>query len=191
MDPLYAYILLVALIACQRLWEMKKSARNTEALLNRGAVEIGAEHYPVMAMLHGSWLVACLLEATSQTSAPSVGIVVVCLGLLAAGQCLRLLAMSTLGPRWTTRIIVLPEADVVDRGIFRYLRHPNYLGVILEIFALPMVFGGWITAVGFTIANGLLLWLRIKTEEAALSTECDYQERLGNHNRFIPTGPKS
>lgn len=190
-EPLYWYAALVLLISGQRIWELGRSKRNTRALMERGAIEIGAEHYPVMAALHTTWLFACLAEAFTQAAAPALALSIGALLLLIAGQCLRLIAMSTLGERWTTRIIVLPGEDVVATGIFRYIRHPNYLGVILEIAALPLVFGGWKTALGFSIANGILLWVRIRAEEKALSTEGDYQVRFEGRNRFLPTGDNS
>ncbi len=191
MTPLHYYIALVLLIAAQRIWELGRSKKNTRALMERGAIEIGARHYPIMAALHTTWLVACVAEALTQPSPPAASMVVGALLLLAMGQALRLLAMATLGERWTTRIIVLPQTDVVDTGIFRHIRHPNYLGVILEIAALPLVFGGWKTAIGFSVANGLLLWVRIRAEEAALNSEGNYGLRFNGRNRFIPSGGKS
>lgn len=191
MTPLYWYLLLVLVIAAQRIWELGRSKRNTQALMERGAIEIGAQHYPVMAALHTTWLFACVAEAFSQNTAPPLSMVLGAMALLVMGQSLRLIAMATLGERWTTRIIVLPRTDVVSTGIFRHIRHPNYLGVILEIAALPLVFGGWKTALGFSIANGLLLWVRIRAEEAALSDEGDYRLRFDGRNRFIPTGRNS
>ncbi len=182
------YICLVLAVACQRIWELQRSKKNTQALLENGAYEVGAAHYPVMAALHTIWLVCCVAEAFVVPEAPSTLVAVAGLTLLAIGQILRIGAIRTLGPRWTTRIIVLPQADVVSGGIFKYIRHPNYLGVILEIAALPMIFGCWRTAVGFTLANGALLWVRIQAEEAALSEENNYEFQFENRNRFIPKG---
>ena len=190
-EPLSWYAALVLLVAGQRIWELGRSKRNTQALMERGVIEIGAEHYPVMAALHTTWLFACLAEAFAQPAAPSILVVGTALFLLVAGQCLRIIAMSTLGERWTTRIIVLPGEDVVATGIFRHIRHPNYLGVILEIAARPLIFGGWKTALGFSVANGVLLWVRIRAEEKALSTEGDYQVQFEGRNRFLPTGDNS
>ncbi len=185
------YLGLVLAVSAQRIWELRRSKRNTAALMERGAIEVGAEHYPVMAALHTIWLICCAMEALMVSGAPDTWIVTTGLVLLALGQTLRLSAMASLGPRWTTRIIVLPESDVVDSGIFRYMRHPNYLGVILEIVALPMIFGCWVTAVGFTVANALLLWVRIRTEERALSQEANYYERFSDRNRFLPNRSKA
>jgi len=185
---LMAYMVLVVAVSAQRVWELGRSKKNTQALLNRGAYEVGAEHYPIMAALHTLWLLSCVAEAFVVGEAPSVLFAAVGLTLLCVGQALRIGAIRTLGPRWTTRIIILPDAPVVASGIFKYIRHPNYLGVILEIAALPMVFGCWRTALGFSAANGALLWVRIRAEEKALSTENDYAFQFENRNRFLPKG---
>ena len=185
------YTGLVLAVAAQRLWELRKAKRNTAALLSRGGREYGASHYPVMAALHTLWLFACVIEAyihagLTTLTAVSGGI------LLATGQTLRLVAMHQLGDRWTTRIIVLPAAgEPVTSGIFKYIRHPNYLGVILEIFALPLIAGAWLTAIGFTVANGALLMVRIRAEEAALEDAHGYASNFEGTNRLIPGGPRT
>ena len=144
-----------------------------------------------MAALHTTWLVACILEAVSADHPPTAILATIGMSLLCVGQLLRIAAIRTLGPRWTTRIIILPQTSPVNHGIFRYVRHPNYLGVILEIVALPLIYGSWLTAIGFSIANGLLLWVRIRTEEKALQKENDYETYFNGRNRFIPTGRSS
>ena len=118
---------------------------------------------------HNMVVLLCHRGVSIISELPPVGLSVAAFMCLLMGQVLRLTAMNTLGARWTTRIIVLPKVDVVAGGIFKYIRHPNYLGVILEIAALPLVFGCWRTTLGFTVANGALLWVRIQAEEEALS----------------------
>ena len=113
------------------------------------------------------------------------------MSLLVVGQALRLIAIRTLKERWTTRIIVLREGDPVVGGIFKYIRHPNYLGVILEILALPLIFGCWYTAILFSLANGALLLVRIRTEEAALQEAYDYDTHFSDTKRFVPGGQRS
>jgi methyltransferase len=160
---------LVALIALQRLAETRRSKRHQDALLQRGAQEFGAAHYPVMVVLHGSWLFACAAEAWWWVSEPPswLWVVPALLGLV-AGQTLRILAMQALGERWTTRVIVLPGEPLVTGGVFTVFRHPNYVGVVLEIAALPLVFGCWRTALFYTVANAFLLRHRRVIEEEAL-----------------------
>lgn len=91
----------------------------------------------------------------------------------------------TLGERWNTRIIVMPDAAPVTRGLYRWIRHPNYVAVMIEIAALPMIRGSWITAAVFTLANALMLAVRIPAEERALGA--GYSEALGSVGRFFPT----
>jgi methyltransferase len=104
-----------------------------------------------------------------------------------AGQALRLIAIRTLGERWTVKVITLPGEPAVAHGIFRYLRHPNYLGVIIEIAALPMLHGAYLTALTFSVLNLLLLRARIRAEERALSgSSTNYGERFQDRPRLLP-----
>jgi len=159
-----AVLIVVGLIALQRLAELIYAARNTRALLRRGAVEIGRGHYPLFIALHGGLLVAMLVLVPAE--APVVWPLLVLLVLL---QAARLWVIATLGPYWTTRIITLPEAPLVTHGPYRWVRHPNYLIVALEVFALPLTFGAWPIALAFGLANLALLRLRIGIEDAALT----------------------
>ena len=159
-----AYAVL-ALVALQRLSELPLSARNTKALLARGAVESGAGHYPLIVALHGLWLgaIALFLPHPTPFYWPLLAI-------FALFQLLRLWVIRALGVFWTTRIITLPGAPLVKSGPFRYLRHPNYLAVAGEILFLPLAFGEWTVAIVFSLLNaGLLLW-RIRQEDIALSS---------------------
>ncbi|MBJ93930.1 MAG: isoprenylcysteine carboxyl methyltransferase [Rickettsiales bacterium] len=186
---LNAYFFLIACVAAQRLLEVRIAARNTDALLKAGATEFQSSHYTTMKVLHTSWLIACLLEASSKSSPPLVEFSIYAGLLFAAGQILRIAAMTKLGPRWTTRIIVLTDVPPVDGGIYRFIKHPNYLGVILEIAALPLIFGCWMTAVVFTVANlALLLGQRIPAEEAALrsNNSCAQTTEWAHRPRFVP-----
>ncbi len=156
-------IILGAVLA-QRLAELWIARRNTERLLAQGAIEIGAEHYPYMVLLHGGWLAALVLF-TPDDAAIEVGWLAFFLILQAA----RVWIMVSLGRFWTTRILTLPGAPLVRSGPYRFLRHPNYLVVAGEIAALPLVFGHWELAVIFSILNGALLAARIAVENEALA----------------------
>ncbi len=149
-------------VVLQRLMELAIARRNTVRLLARGAFEVGAAHYPVMVALHGLW-VGCLI-VFGYDRPVSVG----WLALFALLQILRVWILLTLGQRWTTRVIILPEPLVVA-GPFRYLKHPNYTLVVAEIIVAPMVLGlVWVAAV-FTVLNAAMLWLRIGVEGRALA----------------------
>ncbi len=152
------------LVALQRLAELVYARRNARRLLAAGGVEHGTGHYPLMVALHAGWLVALFVLVPAQ--APADWALLGLYGLLQLG---RLWVIASLGGRWTTRVIVLPEAPLITRGPYRYVRHPNYLIVALEIPVLPLAFGAWQIALGFGLANLALLALRIRIEERALA----------------------
>lgn len=153
----------VAAVAAERGLELAYALHNSRALRRRGAIECGRGHYPLLVALHALWLVALLLLVPTETR-PDAGLLVVFIGL----QGLRLWIIASLGPYWTTRVLTLPAAPLVRRGPYRFLRHPNYLVVAAEIAVLPLAFGAWQIAFGFSIANAALLAWRIRIEEQAL-----------------------
>lgn len=157
-------LIIVALVAAQRLGELAYAQRNTARLLARGGQEAGAGHYPLLVGLHAAWLAALVLfvPADTQPYWPLIGLFL----LLQVG---RVWVIWALGPFWTTRIITLPEAPLVRRGPYRVCRHPNYLVVVLEIAVLPLAFGAWEIALGFSVLNAALLAQRIRIENAALA----------------------
>ena len=155
--------LIVAVIAVQRLGELVLARRNTRRLLAQGGREHGAGHYPVIILLHVSWLAALLVFIPPQTPPDLLW-----LAILIALQAARIWVIASLGGRWTTRIIVMPQATLVARGPYRWMRHPNYAVVAAEIVALPMVFGAFWIALVFTLLNGAVLAWRIREEDRAL-----------------------
>ena len=155
--------LILGLVTAQRLGELVLARRNTRRLLARGAQEIGARHYPLFILLHGSWLVAMAMTIPAETP-PHWPL----LGLFALLQLLRIWVVVTLGPYWTTRIITLETAPLVRHGPFRWLRHPNYAVVVAEIAVLPLAFGAWEIALVWSLLNALLLRHRIRVEDSAL-----------------------
>lgn len=158
-----AALIIIGLVAAQRLAELAYARRNTRALLAKGAVEVGRAHYPLFVLLHGSWLVAIVAMLS-----PSPPIHWPALAALVVLQALRLWVIATLGPYWTTRIVTLPDAPLVRGGPYRFLRHPNYAVVVGEIAVLPLVFGQVGVAIVFSILNAALLWWRIRIEDQAL-----------------------
>jgi len=166
---MFWYALLISLVALERLAELALSKRNIERAKAQGAVEVGFSHYPVMVVLHTGLLVGCLAEVylLEPPFLPWLGWPM--LVAVLAAQALRWWCIGTLGPRWNTRIVVLPGSTLVDRGPYRFVHHPNYVAVVVEGFALPLVHSAWITAAVFTAANAALLRVRIRTENEALS----------------------
>lgn len=169
LDSRIAFLLLIGLIAGQRLWELAVSRRHVRALMARGAREVGAGHYPWMVALHSAFLVSCVAEVWLLDRPFRPAQALPWLVVLAAALGLRAWTLRSLGERWTTRVMVLPGAPLVTRGPYRWLRHPNYLVVVLELAAIPMLHGAWLTALLFGAANLALLTRRIGAEEAALA----------------------
>ena len=158
-----AYIIL-ALVTLQRIGELLISNRNTKRLIDRGAREVARSHYPFIVAVHAGWLIALWLLGPG----PPIHIAPLILYLLL--QVFRVWTITTLGERWTTRIIVLPDAPLVRHGPYRWVDHPNYLIVICEIAVLPLVFGLPELALFFSILNGIILWVRIRAENEGLSS---------------------
>lgn len=163
------YVAVVAATAVERLAELVVSARNARWSFARGGVESGRDHFPAMVALHTALLVACVAEVVlaDRPFLPWLGWPM--LALVVASQALRWWCITTLGPRWNTRVIVVPGLPLVDRGPYRWFRHPNYVAVVVEGIALPLVHTAWVTALAFTVLNAVLLWrFRIPAEERAL-----------------------
>jgi methyltransferase len=163
------YALLIAVVACERLAELVIARRNLAWSLERGGVEVGAGHYPVMVVLHTAFLVGCLAEVIllDRPFIPALGWSM--LAIVVAAQVLRWWCITALGPRWNTRVVVIPGAPRVKGGPYRLFSHPNYVAVVAEGIALPLVHTAWITALVFTVLNAALLTKRITTENAALA----------------------
>lgn len=187
-DSRLLYTLLVAGVAVQRLFELRLARRHQRALLARGGVEAAARHYPAMVLLHAAFLAACPLEVWGLHRPFRPGLAAAMAALLAAAQVLRYWAIATLGERWTTRIVCLPGAAPITGGPYRFLRHPNYLAVAVEIAALPLLHGAWLTAAVFSAANAMLLAVRIREEEAALARHSPANRRPAVLNGGAPHG---
>jgi len=162
------FTVLIAAVGLERLAEMVVSNRHAAWAFARGGVESGRGHFPVMVLLHTALLVGALVEvvAADRPFIPLLGWPMLVLVGLAQG--LRWWCIATLGPQWNTRVIVVPGAALVAGGPYRLLRHPNYVAVVAEGFALPLVHTAWVTAAAFTVLNLLLLSVRIRVEEQAL-----------------------
>jgi len=156
-------IVILALVTLQRIGELWLSRRNTRRLLAQGAVEHGRAHYPLIVAVHAAWLAALWWLA------PGRPVVVLWLALYLLLQVARIWVLATLGPRWTTRIIVLPDAPLVKAGPYRFVSHPNYVVVAAEIVVLPLVFGLWPVALIFSGLNAAVLAIRIREESRALA----------------------
>ena len=163
------YLLLIAAVAAERVAELVVSQRNLAWSSARGGVEFGAGHYPAMVVLHTGLLVGCVVEVYA-LHRPFVGwLGWPMLAVVLAAQGLRWWCIATLGRQWNTRVVVVPGAPRVTGGPYRYISHPNYVAVVAEGIALPLVHSAWLTAAVFTVLNAALLSTRISTENAALA----------------------
>jgi methyltransferase len=161
------YALLIAAVAVERVAELVVSQRNLAWSRARGGVEFGARHYPAMVALHGVLLVGALVEASYRSFEPVLGWPM--LAVVLAAQGLRWWCIATLGRQWNTRVVVIPDAARIIGGPYRFFSHPNYVAVVVEGVALPLVHTAWVTAVAFTALNAVVLRTRIGVENAALA----------------------
>jgi len=184
----WLFCALITAVAVERIVEMRLAKRHAAPLARRGGYAVGDGHFPWMVALHTALLAAAPLEVIffARPFSPALGFVM--LGLVAATMALRYWVIATLGDRWTTRVFVVPGEAPATGGPYRFLRHPNYLAVIVEVAALPLVHGAWLTALVFSALNAWLLTVRIRVEEQALRGVSAYDEELGTRPRFVPSG---
>ncbi len=184
MVSLGAYFVVLGALGAERILEVIISARNARWAFARGAVESGTGHYPAMVAFHTLFIVFCGVEAKLFGDSFSAVVGWVALGAAFCAQGLRYWAVATLGRRWNTRVIVLPDAAPVTAGPYRFMRHPNYLAIVIEMIAVPMIYGCWRTAIVFSAGNAIMLRVRIKAEESALGAP--YQKSFSSVPRLIP-----
>ncbi|MGE0639521.1 MAG: isoprenylcysteine carboxyl methyltransferase family protein [Thermoanaerobaculia bacterium] len=181
------FLALLGLVVLERLFEVALSARNARRVAARGAVagESGG-FYALMVLAHALFLAAGPLEVVllGRPFLPPLAIVATLVVMMT--MTLRYWAIAALGDRWNTRVLVVPGEAPVVRGPYRWVRHPNYLAVIVEVAALPLVHTAWWTALGASVGNALLLVARIRHEERALESAGRYREHLGGRPRFLP-----
>ncbi|WP_040229260.1 isoprenylcysteine carboxyl methyltransferase family protein [Bhargavaea cecembensis] len=170
--------ILIALVIIQRLVELRVAKRNEKRLLAKGAFEAGASHYPYMVAMHAAFFLSLILEVML-TDRPLSPFWLPLLAVFLAMQALRIWCLASLGQYWNTKIIILPGANVVKRGPYKWLRHPNYVIVTTELLVLPLLFQAYFTAVLFALLNIWMLSVRIPAEEQALRRATDYTKRFG------------
>lgn len=170
MSESWLYTVLIGLVGLERLAELGVSKRNAAWAFARGGVESGREHFPPMVALHAGLLLGALAEVrlADRPFLPWLGWPM--LALVVASQALRWWCITTLGHQWNTRVIVVPGLPLVDRGPYRWFRHPNYVAVVVEGVALPSVHTAWVTALVFTVLDAALLRVRLGVENRALGS---------------------
>lgn len=179
------FIGFTSFIILQRLTELWIARKNEERMKQKGALEFGAGHYPWMVLLHTGFFLSLILEVLILDREPAVFSPVLLACFLLA-QMIRIWALLSLGPYWNTKILVMPGASVVRKGPYRFMKHPNYLVVAIEIFIIPLMFNAWLTALIFSLLNGWMMSIRIPLEEKALTEATSYGKEFKNYLRFIP-----
>nr|WP_285889691.1 isoprenylcysteine carboxyl methyltransferase family protein [Neobacillus niacini] len=182
MIPFYIFF---SVLLIQRLLELAIARRNEKWMKERGAIEFGMRHYQFIVLMHSMFFVFFLFEKVTFSREllsfwPLLAAVFVC------AQLIRVWAISSLGRYWNTKIIVLPNVEVVRKGPYRFIKHPNYLVVSIELMVVPLMFGAYITACLFTLLNVLMLSIRIPAEEKALQELTKYEGSFESCNRFLP-----
>ncbi|HEV2634902.1 MAG TPA: isoprenylcysteine carboxyl methyltransferase family protein [Actinocrinis sp.] len=186
------YFALLLAVGFERIAELLVAKRNAAWSTARGGVETGRGHYPVMVVLHTGLLAGCLVEPllAHRSFVPALGWTMIVIELAAQG--LRWWCIATLGPRWNTRVIVVPGLPLVRSGPYRYLNHPNYVAVVVEGVALPLAGSAWITAVAFSCLNAALLTVRLRCETRALATVLGSSDLGGvGVGTGVGTGPEA
>ncbi len=187
-DTRVLFSVFVGLVALSRVIELVISSRNARALLARGGREAGRGHLPAMIAIHVSFLVAAPAEVWLLHRPARPELAWAAAAVFAAAQALRIWTLSSLAERWTVRVIAVPGDRPVAHGPYRYVRHPNYVVVALEVLSIPLVHSAWLTAAVFSVANAWVLAARIRAEEALLRDSTSYDAVLGDRPRFVPSG---
>lgn len=178
------YLIFLGLISAERIFELWLSKRNVQRAFQRGGKEVGQGHFRVMTLMHTAFLLACGVEVLALDRPFSWALGGPMLALSVLSQGLRYWAITTLGDRWNTRIIFVPGSQPVTGGPYRFLRHPNYLAVVVEMVCIPLVHGAYLTAVIFSVINAVVLFVRIRAEEEALGDK--YQVAFATQRRLVP-----
>jgi methyltransferase len=180
------FIFFWSFLILQRLCEVFLARSNEKKLRSKGAVEAGQKHYKWMVLMHASFFAVFFIEVVNLCAKPPLWWPIPFVLFLFA-QVIRVWAIASLGMYWNTKILLLPGARVVAKGPYRFMRHPNYTVVTVELFVIPLIFGAYYTAILFTLLNILMLRVRIPAEEKALMELTDYQKSHGQKHRFFPS----
>jgi methyltransferase len=179
------FLIVISIIVFQRIIELFIAKRNENWMKIQGAVEFGARHYKYLVVMHGSFFLSLTAEKVllERGLSPLWPFIFCLFGLT---QLIRVWVISSLGKFWNTKILVLANEKIVKKGPYRFVKHPNYFVVAMELVVVPLLFNAFYTALLFTILNALMMMVRIPEEEKALSTLTEYERTFQDANRFLP-----
>jgi methyltransferase len=175
----------IIVIVGQRIIELVIAKRNEKWMKGQGAVEFGKGHYPYIVLMHAMFFISLFSEVFFGSKALSP-LWPWLLAVFVLTQAVRVWALASLGKYWNTKIIVLPNANIIKKGPYQLIQHPNYLVVTIELIIIPMMFEAYATSILFTLLNVVILSIRIPAEEKALKQLTEYEGTLGDRNRFVP-----
>ncbi|WP_017755444.1 isoprenylcysteine carboxyl methyltransferase family protein [Calidifontibacillus oryziterrae] len=176
----------ISFIISQRLFELTIAKRNEKWMKFNGAIEAGKEHYKYMVLLHVLFFVCLIWEVTFFQKGIST-LLVIYLFFFTIAQLLRVWSIMSLGRFWNTKIMILPNVNIISKGPYKYFRHPNYLVVVIELLVIPLMFNAYWTALVFSLLNIVMLTIRIRVEEQALMKETNYGTVFLRRSRFVPS----
>jgi methyltransferase len=180
-----AFTIFVGFIILQRLAELTIAKRNEQWMKSKGAIEFGQGHYPAMVFIHTAFFIVFISEVSLLEKGLS-DFWPILLSLFVMTQAMRVWALTSLGRYWNTKIIILPGAEVIKKGPYKIIKHPNYLIVALELIIIPLVFNAFFTMALFTLLNIIILSIRIPAEEKALRDLTQYESEFNKQGRFVP-----
>jgi methyltransferase len=184
-DNIFLFLLFFLFVVLQRSIELFVARKNEKWMKDQGALEFGSNHYQYMVIMHALFFVFFLVEKITLNRDVSLFWPLL-LSVFVFTQIMRFWVISSLGKYWNTKILVLPNVNVVRKGPYRFIKHPNYVVVTLELIVVPLLFEAYVTAVLFTILNLLILSVRIPAEEKALKELTEYEGSFQSCNRFFP-----
>jgi len=177
------FLIFISFIIIQRIVELTIAKKNEHRMKQKGAIEFGKEHYPFIIMLHSLFFVSLINEVVIFHKEMSSGWPFL-FTLFLLTQTGRIWALYSLGEFWNTKILVLPKANIVRKGPYRFIKHPNYLVVTMEFLIIPLLFQAYMTAAIFSVLNAIVLNIRIRTEEKALKQLTEYAEAYGDVTNY-------
>ncbi|WP_102346508.1 isoprenylcysteine carboxyl methyltransferase family protein [Bacillus sp. Marseille-P3661] len=180
------FLILITLLILQRLVELGIAKRNEKWMKSKGAIEVGQEHYKYIVSVHILFFISLLFEVSyfGKSFSPLWGVF---FSFFVVAQLLRAWSLQSLGRFWNTKIIILPNVNIISKGPYKYIRHPNYLVVVIELLVVPLIFNAFWTALIFSVLNLIVLSIRIPMEEQALMEETNYKSVFFHRSRFTPS----
>ncbi|MBV7508009.1 hypothetical protein KW850_22595 [Bacillus sp. sid0103] len=185
MDGNFVFPIIIGFIVLQRMVELGIAKSNEKWMKRQGAIEFGVSHYRYMVLIHVLFFICLITEKVNWDHGLS-HLWPILLSVFLMAQIIRIWVITSLGRYWNTKIIVLKNAKIIQKGPYRFIKHPNYFVVTIELVVVPLLYDLYFTAGVFTILNAIILMIRIPEEEKALKELTEYEGTFQEYNRFLP-----